>query len=144
MSFIQTIVYSVTLLAIAAVFLFFRKIYKDLIKKIIFFKKVLEEECKKDRKFDKLYQKDKQRELIKRQRILCDSRKDIQTYKEDSEIVDIAKPIGKWTQMVMCGGRLMMQRFAQLMKREGGRKGFWELFIKVQASTQGKYKGKGR
>ncbi|MFP3031367.1 MAG: hypothetical protein ACEY3M_09625, partial [Wolbachia sp.] len=64
-------------------------------------------------------------------------------YKEDPEIVDIAKPVGKWTKMVMMGNGLM-QRFAQLIHREGGQKGFWELFVKAQASTQGKHKGKGR
>lgn len=109
----------------------------------MFPKKVLEEEWEEGRKFNELYQKDKQRELIKRQEILRDGQKDIQIYKEDPEVVDIAKPIGKWTQMVMHSGGLM-QRLAQLVKREGGKKGFWELFIKAQASIQGKHKGKGR
>ncbi|AAW70605.1 Predicted protein [Wolbachia endosymbiont strain TRS of Brugia malayi] len=109
----------------------------------MFPKKVLGEEWEEGRKFNKLYQKDKQRKLIKRQGILRESQNGIQVYKEDPEIVEIAKPIGKWTQMVMQDGGLM-QRLAQLMKRESGRKGFWELFVEAQASTHGKHKGKGR
>uniref|UniRef100_A0A1A9VJW3 ABC transporter domain-containing protein n=1 Tax=Glossina austeni TaxID=7395 RepID=A0A1A9VJW3_GLOAU len=72
---------------------------------------------------------------MKQQEMLREKQKDIQVYKEDLEIVDIAKPVGKWTKMVMMGNGLM-QRFAQLIHREGRQKGFWELFVKAQASTQ--------
>ncbi|NSM56378.1 hypothetical protein HET73_01990 [Wolbachia endosymbiont of Atemnus politus] len=137
------ITYNITLLAAVAAFLFFRKIYRDRVRKVIFPKKVLKEEWEENRKFNELYQKDKQRELMKRQEMLRESQKDYMQYKEDLEIVDIAKPVGKWTKMVMMGNGLM-QRFAQLVKREGSKKGFWELFVKAQASTQGKHKGKGR
>ncbi|MGL9717270.1 MAG: hypothetical protein ACR5K9_00950 [Wolbachia sp.] len=143
MPFAQIIIYSTTLLAVAAVFLFLKKMYKDRIRKVIFPKKVLEEEWEENRKFNELYQKDKQKELVKRQEILRENQRDYMQYKEDPEIVDIAKPVGKWTKMVMMGNGLM-QRFAQLIHREGGQKGFWELFIKAQASTRGKHKGKGR
>ncbi|MCM1001035.1 MAG: hypothetical protein KTV72_01695 [Wolbachia endosymbiont of Melophagus ovinus] len=143
MPFAQIIIYSITLLAAAAVFFFLRSIYKNRIRKVMFPKKVSEEEREEDRKFNELYQKNKQKELMKHQEMLREKQKDIQVYKEDPEIVDIAKPVGKWTKMVMMGNGLM-QRFAQLIHREGGQKGFWELFIKAQASTKGKYKGKGR
>jgi hypothetical protein len=143
MPFAQIIIYSVTLLAAATIFFFLRNIYKNRIRKVIFPKKVLEEEWEEDRKFNELYQKNKQKELMKHQEMLRESQKDIQGYKEDPEIVDIAKPIGKWTKMVMLSGGFM-QRLAQLINREGGKKGFWELFVKAQASTQGKHKGKGR
>lgn len=139
----QIIIYSITLLAVAVVFLLLRKIYKNRIRKVIFPIKVLKEEWEEDRKFNELYQKNKQKELMKHQEMLHEKQKDIQVYKEDPEIVDIAKPLGKWTKMVMMGNGLM-QRFAQLIHREGGQKGFWELFVKAQASTQGKHKGKGR
>ncbi|QOD38539.1 hypothetical protein [Candidatus Wolbachia massiliensis] len=143
MPFGQIIIYSITLLAVAAVFFLFRKIYKNQIRKIVFPKKVLEEEWEENRKFNELYQKNKQKELLKQQETLRENQKDYVQYREDSEIVDIAKPIGKWTKMVMLSGGFM-QRLAQLMKGEGGKKGFWELFVKAQASTQGKHKGKGR
>ncbi|WP_374698395.1 hypothetical protein [Wolbachia endosymbiont (group B) of Limnophora tigrina] len=139
----QIIIYSITLLAVAVVFLLLRKIYKNRIRKVIFPIKVLKEEWEEDRKFNELYQKNKQKELMKHQEMLHEKQKDIQVYKEDPEIVDIAKPLGKWTKMVMMGN-VLMQRFAQLIHREGGQKGFWELFVKAQASTQGKHKGKGR
>ena len=145
MSSEQIILYSIALLAIVKVFFFFRKVYKKRIRKILFPKKVINEEWEEKRKNNELYKEKKQRELEERQQILRENQKsDIQqVYNEDIEIVDIAKPVGKWTQMVMLGGGLM-KRLAQLINREGGQKGYWELFIKAQASTQGKYKGKGR
>ncbi|MDE5057645.1 hypothetical protein OZD61_02415 [Wolbachia endosymbiont of Drosophila bocki] len=143
MSFGQIIICSIALLAIVKVFLFLRKIYKNRIRKIIFPRKVFKEEWEEDRKFNELYQKNKQKELLKQQEMLREKQKDVQVYKEDPEIVDIAKPVGKWTKMVMMGNGLM-KRFAQLIHSEGGQKGFWELFVKAQASTQGKHKGKGR
>ncbi|MEY2392738.1 hypothetical protein [Wolbachia endosymbiont of Tettigetta isshikii] len=143
MPFAQIIIYSITLLAAAAVFFFLINIYKNRIRKVMFPKKVLEEEWEEDRKFNELYQKNKQKELMKHQKILHEKQKDIRVYKEDPEIVDIVKPVGKWTKMVMLSDGFM-QRLAQLINREGGKKGFWELFVKAQASTQGKHKGKGK
>jgi hypothetical protein len=143
MPFVQIIIYIITLLAAAAVFFFLRNIYKNHVRKVIFPKKALEEGWEEDRKFNELYQKNKQKELMKHQEMLRDKQKDIQVYKEDPEIVEIAKPVGKWTKMVTLSGGFM-QRLVQLINREGGKKGFWELFVKAQASTQGKHKGKGR
>ncbi|WP_341808049.1 hypothetical protein [Wolbachia endosymbiont (group E) of Neria commutata] len=145
MSFEQIIVYGITLFIVVIVFLFFRRIYKKRIRKIVFPRKVLKEEWEENKKDNELYKEKKQKELIKRQETLRENQKsdDIRVYQEDLEIVDIAKPVGKWTQMVMLGGGLM-KRLAQLINREGGQKGYWELFVKAQASTQGKYKGKGR
>lgn len=143
MSSEQIIVYGITLFIVVIVFLFFRRIYKKRIRKIVFPRKVLKEEWEENKKDNERYKEKKQKELIKRQEILRENQKDIQVYQEDLEIVDIAKPVGKWTQMVMLGGGLM-KRLAQLINREGGQKGYWELFMKAQASTQGKYKGKGR
>ncbi|MDF0607871.1 hypothetical protein HSX44_03190 [Wolbachia endosymbiont of Onchocerca gibsoni] len=143
MSFGQIIVCSVALLAMAIVFLFLRKKYRDWIRKILFPKEVLKEECEENRKYNELYQKNKRKELMKRQEMLREKQKDIQVYNEDSKILDIVKPVGKWTKMVVIGSNLM-QHFALLMHREGRQKGFWELFIKAQASTSEKHKGKGR
>lgn len=145
MSFEQIIVYGITLFIVVIVFLFFRRIYKKRIRKIVFPRKVLKEEWEENKKDNELYKEKKQKELIKRQETLRENQKsdDIRVYQEDLEIVDIAKPVGKWTQMVMLGGGLM-KRLAQLINSEGGRKGYWELLVKAQGSTQGKYKGRGR
>ncbi len=143
MSFGQIIVCSVVLLAMAIVFLFFRKKYRDWVRKILFSKEVLKEECEENRKYNELYQKNKRKELMKRQEMLRKKQKDIQVYNEDSKILDIVKPVGKWTKMVVIGSNLM-QHFALLMHRESRQKGFWELFIKAQVSTSEKHKGKGR
>ncbi len=124
-------------------FFFFRKKYRDWVRKILFSKEVLKEECEENRKYNELYQKNKRKELMKRQEMLRKKQKDIQVYNEDSKILDIVKPVGKWTKMVVIGSNLM-QHFALLMHREGRQKGFWELFIKAQASTSEKHKGKGR
>ncbi|OEY86381.1 hypothetical protein BIY23_04385 [Wolbachia pipientis] len=107
--------------------------------KQICFKKIVEAEHKKD---DELYKKKKEKkDLEKRQELLRTNQ--LQVYKENVDIVEIMKPVGKWTQMVMHNGGILL-RLAQLIKSEGREKGFWELFVKAQASTQGKYKGKGR
>jgi hypothetical protein len=107
--------------------------------KFVYIEKVTEKEY---RKADELYKKKKARkDMEKRQELLRDN--PAQVYKENIDIVDIIKPIGKWTQMVMKNGGILL-RLAKLIKSEGGEKGFWELFVKAQSSTQGKYKGKGR
>ncbi|AGJ99682.1 MULTISPECIES: hypothetical protein [unclassified Wolbachia] len=67
----------------------------------------------------------------------------LQVYKENLKIIGVAKPIGKWTKMAILNNELM-QRLARLIQEEGDEKGYWELFVKAQASTQGKYKGRGR
>lgn len=141
----QIALYGAALFIIIKVFLLVRKKYKN---HTIFTKKDTKEEHKQeDRKNDKLYEKNKQKEFQQtlQQKIHNDIEKDNikEIYKEDIDIVGIAKPVGKWTEMVMRNGNLML-RFAQLIRSEGGQKGFWELFIKAQASTQGKHKGKGR
>ncbi|MDD9331435.1 MAG: hypothetical protein PV340_02115 [Wolbachia sp.] len=150
MSFEQIILYilySVAFFAVIKALLFFRRIYKKYIRRVLFFRTVLIEEWEKNRKDNERYKEKKQKELIERQEMLREkqnqSGKIQQVYKEDLEIVDIAKPVGKWTKMFMLGGELM-KRLAQLINMEGGKKGYWELRVKAQASTQGKYKGKGR
>jgi N12 class adenine-specific DNA methylase len=144
MSFEEIVVYGITLLIVVKLFFFFRRIYKNCIRRVIFPRKVFKEELEENQKDNERYKEKKQKELIKRQETLRENQKDdVQIYQEDLEVVDIAKPVGKWTQMVIFGGGLM-KRLAQLINREGGHKGYWELFIKAQSSTQGKYKGKGR
>jgi len=68
---------------------------------------------------------------------------EIQVYKENLKIIGVAKPIGKWTKMAILNNELM-QRLALLIQAEGDKKGYWELFVKAQSSTRGRYKGRGR
>ncbi|WP_353288728.1 hypothetical protein [Wolbachia endosymbiont (group A) of Pogonocherus hispidulus] len=116
MSYEQIVIYGIILIIAIKIFLFFRRIYKNLVRKA----PLRESEKKTEYNFD-----------------------DIQVYKENPEIVAIAKPVGKWTQMVILNDGLM-QRLTQLIQKEGDQKGFWELFVKAQSSIQGKYKGRGR
>ncbi|MCV3769764.1 MAG: hypothetical protein K0T53_03555 [Wolbachia pipientis] len=109
----------------------------------MFPKKVFKEELEKNKKYNELYQKNKLKELIRRQEILHKKQKDVKVYKEASKIIDIAKPVGKWTKMIIIGSDLI-QHFTQLINKNGKQKGFWELFIKTQVLTRGKHKGKGR
>ncbi|WP_168464251.1 rho GDP-dissociation inhibitor [Wolbachia endosymbiont of Ctenocephalides felis wCfeT] len=145
MSFEEIIVYGIALFVIVRILLFLRGIYKNRIRKVIFPKKVSEEEQEENKRNNELYQEKKQKELLKRQEEQREKYKDDEgrAYKEDLEIVDVAKPVGKWTRMVMLSGGLM-KRLAQLIRSEGNKKGFWELFIKAQSSTKGKRRGKGR
>lgn len=145
MSFSEIITYGITLLVILRIFFFFRKIYKNCIRKIVFPKKVLAEEREEERKNNELYKEKKHKELVKQQEELRKVQKDDErVYKENLEIVGVAKPVGKWTKMVMMSGNLMHRFLIQLINTEGDKKGFWELFIKAQSSVKGKHKGKGR
>lgn len=117
MSYEQIAIYGTILIIAIKIFLFFRRIYTNLIN-------LRESEKKTDQE-------------------LHLENHDIQVYKENLKVVDIAKPVGKWTQMVILNDGLM-QRLTQLIQKEGDQKGFWELFVKAQSSTQGKYKGRGR
>ncbi|WP_353273525.1 hypothetical protein [Wolbachia endosymbiont (group A) of Agelastica alni] len=116
MSYEQIVIYGIILIIAIKIFSFFRRIYKNLVRKA----PLRESEKKTEYNFD-----------------------DIQVYKENPEIVAIAKPVGKWTKMAILNNELM-QRLAQLIQEEGDEKGYWELFVKARASTQGKYKGRGR
>ncbi|UJQ20673.1 hypothetical protein L2227_05785 [Wolbachia endosymbiont of Delia radicum] len=120
MSYEQIVIYGIILIIAIKIFLFFRRIYKNLVRKA----PLRESEKKTDQE-------------------LHLENHDIQVYKENLKVVDIAKPVGKWTKMAILNNELM-QRLAQLIQEEGDEKGYWELFVKAQSSTQGKYKGRGR
>ncbi len=119
MSYEQIVIYGIILISAIKIFLFFRRIYKNLVN--------LRESEKENGKY-----------VSKKTSFY-----DIQVYKENLKIVGIAKPVGKWTQMAILNNQLM-QRLAQLIQQEGDQKGFWELFVKAQVSTRGRYKGRGR
>ncbi|WP_341812164.1 hypothetical protein [Wolbachia endosymbiont (group A) of Conops quadrifasciatus] len=118
MSYEQIVIYGIILIIAIKIFLFFRRIYKNLVRKA----PLRESEKKTEYNFEN---------------------HDIRVYKENPEIVAIAKPVGKWTKMAILNNELM-QRLAQLIAEEGDEKGYWQLFVKAQASTHGKYKGRGR
>lgn len=115
MSYEQIVIYGIILIIAIKIFLFFRGIYKNLVN-------LRESEKKTD------------------QELHLD---DIQVYKENLKIIGVAKPVGKWTKMAILNNELM-QRLTQLIQEEGDEKGYWQLFVKAQASTHGKYKGRER
>ncbi|WP_353275734.1 hypothetical protein [Wolbachia endosymbiont (group A) of Pipizella viduata] len=121
------VIYGIILIVAIKIFLFFRRIYTNLVRRRVLFH--LRES---EKKTEHIYQENK-----------LHLENQSQVYKENLEIVAIAKPVGKWTKMVILSDGLM-QRLAQLIQKEGDQKGYWQLFVKAQASTQGKYKGRGR
>ncbi|WCR59290.1 MAG: hypothetical protein PG978_000726 [Wolbachia endosymbiont of Ctenocephalides felis wCfeF] len=135
MSYEQIIIYGLIFLLAIKIFLFFRKIYltgRERYYKSRFL-------CGyRSKKTKDLYREKKQKKLHLENQI-----DPLQVYREDPEIVDIAKPVGQWTKMVIFSNGLM-RRLAQLIQKEGGEKGFWQLFVKAQASAQGKCKGRGK
>lgn len=124
MSYEQIVIYGIILIVAIKIFLFFRRIYTNLVRTFHL--------RESEKKTEHIYQENK-----------LHLENQSQVYKENLEIVAIAKPVGKWTKMVILNDGLM-QRLAQLIAEEGDEKGYWELFVKAQASTQGKYKGRGR
>ncbi|MDG7056454.1 MAG: hypothetical protein LKM44_03130 [Wolbachia endosymbiont of Meromenopon meropis] len=145
MSFGYISIYSVVLLVGIKIFLLCGKLSKKFVKKVIFFKKIRKKGWNKSGKYNEHYRtnEQKEKELIKHQEIPHKKLEDVQFYEVNPEIINIAKPLGRWTKMVMMGNGLM-KRLSQLIHEEGRKKGFWELFVKAQASTKGKYRGKAR
>lgn len=89
----------------------------------------------------KLYKEKKKKEMLKRQLLLQSYNKD--DLKEadinDTKIVSVVEPIGKWTRLVM------NEHFMKLINLKQERKGgFWQIFVSMQGMMQGKSRYKGR
>ncbi|WP_339047038.1 hypothetical protein [Candidatus Mesenet endosymbiont of Phosphuga atrata] len=97
-----------------------------------------QELCEEDLK---LYKEKKEKEILKRQLLLKSYSKDSlnEAAINDTKIVSVIEPIGKWTKLVM------NEHFMKLMNLKHERKGgFWQIFVSMQGMMQGKSRYKGR
>ena len=63
---------------------------------------------------------------------------------ERPEIVDIVKPVGFWTSMVLGQKLTYLVSSAKLMNQSDATKGFWTSMVEAQARAQGRERGRGR
>lgn len=66
---------------------------------------------------------------------------------DDLQIVDVAKPVGRWSSFIMkqkMGFILAMGGLQSLAGKHNSKEGFWSNLIKAQASSRGKGASKGR
>lgn len=68
--------------------------------------------------------------------------KNQQNQMEKPEIVDIVKPVGFWTSMVLGQKLTYLVSSAKLMNEN--KKGFWTSMVEAQARAQGRERGRGR
>ena len=65
-----------------------------------------------------------------------------QPIREAPQIIDIVKPIGRWTNFIIKQKLSYLYNFFAVRKDDN--KPYWQTVIDAQAKTQGKDKGKGR
>lgn len=63
---------------------------------------------------------------------------------ERPQIVDVVKPVGKWTAMVLGQKLTYLVSSAKLMNENDSKKGFWTSMVEAQARAAGRERGKGR
>ncbi len=64
---------------------------------------------------------------------------------EAGKIVDINKPLGKWTQLVTMTQLKYINNVKKLMGDKFSNKlGFWQIKVRAQSLSQGRVRGKGR
>ncbi|WP_339046391.1 hypothetical protein [Candidatus Mesenet endosymbiont of Agriotes lineatus] len=94
-----------------------------------------QELCEEDLK---LYKEKKKKEILKHQ-LLSKSYSSDKSAVDDTRVVSVIEPIGKWTKLVM------NEHFMKLMNLKHERKGgFWQIFVSMQGIMQGKSRYKGR
>ncbi|MDA7705071.1 hypothetical protein N8772_01145 [Rickettsiales bacterium] len=91
-----------------------------------------------DKKDEDLY-RNKQQEQQKYSKIQQES----QNQKDEVEIVDIVKPVGFWTSMIL-GQKLTYLVSSAKIMNQNRQKGFWASMVEAQEKAQGRQKGKGR
>ncbi len=63
---------------------------------------------------------------------------------ERPQIVDIVRPVGFWTSMVLGQKLTYLVSSAKLMNQSDEKKGFWTSMVEAQARAAGRERGKGR
>ena len=95
---------------------------------------------------------DRKKYLEKKQRQIEQFQKNIRASQNhqiirytETRVVDIKKPIGKWTKLVTMTQLQYISNVKKMMGEKFSNKlGFWQIKVKAQAMSQGREKGKGR
>ncbi len=134
----QVITYLVVTMGVVLLFFILKKIYLDSIKVYIDKYLVNNDQESPEEKDLKLYKEKKEKEILKRQ-LLSQSYSLTKDYTNNTKIVSIIEPIGKWTKLVM------NEHFMKLINMKADKKnGFWQVFISMQGMVQGKHRSRGK
>lgn len=63
---------------------------------------------------------------------------------EETQIVDIVKPIGFWTSMILGQKLTYLIKSAQIIQNRDNKKGFWVSMIEAKDRAAGRQQGRGR
>ena len=96
------------------------------------------EKKKLDKKDEDLY-RDKRKEEERYSKIEKENQNNI----DEVEIVDIVKPVGFWTSMILGKKLTYLVSSAKLMNKNR-KKGFWSSMVEAQERAAGREKGRGR
>lgn len=69
--------------------------------------------------------------------------KEVENEMDEVEIVDIVKPVGFWTSMILGQKLTYLVSSAKLMNKNR-KKGFWASMVEAQERAQGRQRGRGR
>jgi hypothetical protein len=121
--------------------IFARKKYQDLIEII---------ESAKHPKAQKVIPKDDSEKFIKKEnkrdlveKITSQDQINENIELNETKIVDLVKPVGFWTSMILGQKLTYLVSSAKIMNKNSD-KGFWESMVEAQEKAQGRQKGRGR
>lgn len=120
--------------------LFARKKYQNLVKKIQSKRAVKAEKVLPKEDDERFIQKENSRELV--EKIISKEQEEEAQELSEVKIVDIVKPVGFWTSVILGQKLTYLVSSAKLMN-DNSNKGFWVSMVEAQERAQGRQKGRG-
>lgn len=120
--------------------LFARKKYQNLVKKIQSKRAVKAEKVLPKEEDERFIQKENPRELV--EKIISKEQEEEAQELSEVKIVDIVKPVGFWTSVILGQKLTYLVSSAKLMN-DNSNKGFWVSMVEAQERAQGRQKGRG-
>lgn len=120
--------------------LFARKKYQNLVKKIQSKRAVKAEKILPKEEDERFIQKENPRELV--EKIISKEQEEEAQELSEVKIVDIVKPVGFWTSVILGQKLTYLVSSAKLMN-DNSNKGFWVSMVEAQERAQGRQKGRG-
>ncbi len=120
--------------------LFARKKYQNIIQKIQSKRAIKAEKVLPKEDSERFVKKEESRELV--EKIISKEQEADSRELGEVKIVDIVKPVGFWTSMILGQKLTYLVSSAKLMN-DNSNKGFWVSMVEAQERAQGRQKGRG-
>ena len=120
---------------------FARKKYQSLIKRIKSKKTIKAEKIIPKNDDVRFIRKEKPRELVERINSIDQDQDEQSQELDEVKIVDLVKPVGFWTSMVL-GQKLTYLVSSAKIMNENSKKGFWVSMVEAQGRAAGRQRGK--